>query len=53
MNIKIGALWLWRGNYYDAIGSDGDTVHLREHGSGLMFTQTWTPEYGWAEPCAS
>ena len=40
---KIGDLWIWLGNAYDVIGVEGRILTLREHGSGVIVNQHFTP----------
>ena len=40
---KIGTLWIWLGNIYDVIDVKGHILTLREHGSGAILNQHFTP----------
>ena len=46
---QIGALWLWRGNYYDVIAVRENQIKLRECGSTHEFFQTLV-DGAWTEP---
>lgn len=46
-----GSLWIWRGNHYDVVGVFGNSIHIREIGSGISFYQTYCPNLDeWDEP---
>lgn len=46
---QIGALWFWRGNYYDVIDTANNAILLRECGTDNYFIQSQLGD-GWNEP---